>query len=533
MNKKVLYAAVVLALAPLAQARAATPTVPANALPTNGTVVIGTASATLNGDTMTITGGYQGSGDLTAIVWGNQGGATLNPGASGGFNVGSSATVIFKATDVTDNLLNIDTSGNPSVLAGKLELDSNNVLIANGNGIFVGPNADINISGNQYGNGELGLIADTINTSLTNLNAIGTNLFDVLYGYTSNGTLPVASGSVTVASGAFIGNSSGSPYVLIAGSDININGSINVRTVDFLPTGNNSTITIGSTGSVGASDNLSILPGSDDATTQNQYLSIQDNGVMGAQSTMTMGGNGLYIGNITGSGSLAVGSLIINNLVGSINNITSGQILANGFQLSMVSEEGYVLINAVGTSSQGINLKINGNVTLSTGDTSAVLPNGAAPANANSKLIVQASGELTIQNGFNDVQHPNPYNPSDNSFQFPGLIYLESYYGIADSNDDIVNAYTDNAPVGYGVFLIAPQIDEPNPVYANGGRGVVFAAPFNGLYYPTAQVNGGSPNNGMPPVYFLGSSGPMQSQTFTNESGYSQESDTFYTFQPS
>lgn len=540
MPRKLLYSAIALALAPVAYAQAAVPSVAANALPTNGSVIIGTASAVVSGDTMTITAGNSGPSNLTAIVWGNQGGATINTGSNGGFNIGTNAEVIFKATRFigTANVLNIDTSGNPSVIAGKLMLNSNNVLIANGNGIFVGSQADINISGLNQGNlGELGLIADAVNTAASNLNVVGTNLFNVLGGNASTGDLALGSGSVTIASGAFIGNynSSDQPDVLIAGSDVNVGGSINAGyNIDILPTGTQNTLNIDTTGSIGAGQNLRILPGIDDATTQNQYLSIEDNGIMGAQGTMSMGGNGLFIGNVTGAGSLAVGDLVIDNLTGSINNITSSQILANGFQVTTVpSAYNQIVINAVGTGPQGINLKINGNALLSTGDTAAVLPNGQAPANANSKLVVQATGDLTVDNGGSlGVSHPDPYNPSDNAFEFPGLIYLESYKYLADYNDDIVNAYSTNAPVGYGIFLIAPQISDTNPVYANGGRGVVFAAPFNGVYYPLASVNYDGPNAGMPPVYFLGSNGPALSSSFSNENNNSQENDTFYTYIP-
>ncbi len=545
MKNKVLLSAITMALAHAAYAQAALPTVSADALPTNGSVVLGTAAVSVSGNTMTITAGVPGPTSIAAIVWGNQGGATLNPGASGGFDIGSAATVVFKATDVTSNVLNVDVSGNPSVIAGHLDLDSNNVFIANGNGVIVGPNAVIDISGlNSGGLGQLALIGDNIGTSATELQTVGSNIADILGGanqgvggnQTSVGVLPLASGSVTIATGAFIGNnkSNDSPMVLVAGSDVNVDGSINADSVSFLTTGTNNTINIGSTGSVGASEVVSINPGVDNATTQNQYVSINDAGIMGAQYSMYMGGTGLYVSDITGSGSLAVGGLTIKNLIGSINNITSGQILANGFQLTTVPNTyDQIVIDAVGTQSQGINLKVNGSAIISTGNTVAVLPNGAAPANANSKLIVQATGTLNVENGgANGVRHADPYNPADNSFQFPGLIYLQSSTQLYDFNDDIVNAYTTNAPVGYGVFLIAPNISDTNPVYANGGRGVVFAAPFDGLYYPTATVNGSGANAGMPPVYFLTTSGPAQSPTFSNANQNAQEGSTFYTFTP-
>lgn len=536
-KKSTILTAILFALAQSSTAFAFSASVPSNALPTNGTVIDGVASDVITGNTMTITTGNSGPGHNTIILWGNQGGASLNAGASGGFNVGSQATLIFKATDVQSDVLNVDISGNPSVLAGHLTINSNNVFIANGNGIFVGPQADINISGlNQTGNGELGLIADGLGSSATNLRTYADSIENLVDGNSSAGALPLGSGSVTISPGAFIGNNSSNddPEVLIAGSDVNVGGSINAYSYGIALTSLNNTINIGSTGSLGATaGNVNIAPAVTDGSNQQQIVSIEDNGIMGDQSTMKIGGNGLNVQDITGSGSLAVGGLTINNLTGSINNITSGQILANGFQVNMAPGYNQIVINAVGDQPQGINLRINGSALISTGNTVAVLPNGQAPANENSKLVVQASGNLTIENhGANGVNNPDPYNPADNSFQFPGLIYLQSDQTLRDFDNDIVNAYTTDAPVGYGVFLIAPNIKVTNPVYANGGRGVVFAAPFNGIYYPYASINNDGPNAGMPPVYFLSNSGPVQTGAFTNAGGNSQENNTFYTFVP-
>ena len=132
-KKSTILTAILFALAQSSTAFAFSASVPSNALPTNGTVIDGVASDVITGNTMTITTGNSGPGHNTIILWGNQGGASLNAGASGGFNVGSQATLIFKATDVQSDVLNVDISGNPSVLAGHLTINSNNVFIANGN----------------------------------------------------------------------------------------------------------------------------------------------------------------------------------------------------------------------------------------------------------------------------------------------------------------------------------------------------------------------------------------------------------------
>jgi hypothetical protein len=93
-----------------------------------------------------------------------------------------------------------------------------------------------------------------------------------------------------------------------------------------------------------------------------------------------------------------------------------------------------------------------------------------------------------------------------------------------------------------GVFLIAPTINYyANSLYTNGNAGVVFAAPYNGLGFPNAVINGNSGNtyvtDGMPTVYFMRSvpvSGTypyglelVPTDTFTNANGQLQQFQTF------
>ncbi|WP_437560195.1 hypothetical protein [Acidithiobacillus sulfuriphilus] len=75
-------------------------------------------------------------------------------------------------------------------------------------------------------------------------------------------------------------------------------------------------------------------------------------------------------------------------------------------------------------------------------------------------------------------------------------------------------------------------------LYTNGNAGVVFAAPYNGLGFPDAVINGNSGNtyvtDGMPTVYFMRSVPTaaygeelLPSDVFTNDNGQLQEMQTF------
>lgn len=258
--------------------------------------------------------------------------------------------------------------------------------------------------------------------------------------------------------------------------------------------------------------------------------------------------------NIQGAGSITTGNLTINDLQGSMNNITTGQILANGFQLNAPSGEAMnIAVTANGAKSQGFNVKVNGSASVSSGDTVAVDTKTSAgdnnytqylfPANANSNLVVQASGALFVEGGDRNPPYPTNENATQSAFQWPGLVYLQSNGGDLIANTPIVNAYGAQAKVGAaGVFLIANNITDNFPIYTNGNSGVVFAAPFNpsvGTYGYAESINGVNPQTttALPSVYFAQANTQVDNTnlslqplgTFTNENGYQQENQTFLT----
>ena len=274
------------------------------------------------------------------------------------------------------------------------------------------------------------------------------------------------------------------------------------------------------------------------------------NGTIDGVTSVVFGSTNSPTGDVSGAGTITTNNLTFANLQGSVNNITSGVIALNGFHLQAgTTGTMNITVNADGSSAQGINLNLTGNGVINSGNTVAIGSSGAQPANINSILYVQASGTLQVDAGTG----PNNYtsiavpNTTFGLFQFPGLVYLQSQQSVTVGSATvpvvIANAYSPLAQVGRaGVFLIAPTINYyANVLYTNGNAGVVFAAPYNGLSFPDATINGNSGNtyvtDGMPTVYFMRSV-PVSAtypyglelvptDTFTNANGQLQQFQTF------
>ena len=283
-------------------------------------------------------------------------------------------------------------------------------------------------------------------------------------------------------------------------------------------------------------------------------------------------------GDVSGGGSITTPTLTFANLQGNVNNIISPVIAKNGFQINPVGYTGTtdVSVSADGTTEQGVNLKVNGNLTIDSGNTQAIDANGVAPANANSILYVQATGNVQVNAGSGANNYGPTTTPTGNLglggngnfgtpgnpglFQFPGLVYLQAGSGTTNSLTVgsstapvvIANAFSNAAQFGRaGVFLIAPTINynyDPTTntantaaqvLYTNGNAGVVFAAPDNGLGFPNAIINGAlsSTTNLMPQIDFLQSVTStstypyglelVPTDTFTNANGNQQQMQTF------
>ncbi|MDD3761417.1 MAG: hypothetical protein PHO57_11400 [Acidithiobacillus sp.] len=236
--------------------------------------------------------------------------------------------------------------------------------------------------------------------------------------------------------------------------------------------------------------------------------------------------------NVTGgfysSGKITANDLNV-NLTGYVNDNKTGQILANGFTLD-AGNSGTVNISltADGSHAQGFNVFVNGNADIDSGNTTV----SVTSPNQNSRLILKASGNLTVNPG----NQSNPYG-SGPAFQFPGLLYLEGWQS-NQVNADLVNAYSGAAPVGYGIFVIAPSITDNYSIYANGSRGINFEGHWNGSgYNPAQSINGQNPSSSSfsfgIPIYFAQSNGStglslVQDQQINNpQTGYNQPENLF------
>ena len=347
--------------------------------------------------------------------------------------------------------------------------------------------------------------------------------------------------------------------VLLAANTVNI-GSAVTTPGDFTfygPETGTAQMNVAVAGSIGADE---VYLGTQGNATLSNFLI---NGTINGEDQLyspgvVFGSSSNPTGNVTGAGSITTPRLTFANLQGSVHNIVSPVIALNGFQINAENPASTnpalntvnLSVSADGTTEQGVNLKVNGNLVIDSGNTQAIDAGGAIPANANSILYVQATGNVQVNAGtgadnYGGIAVPNT---TDSLFQFPGLVYLQAGSGAGDnltvgsSTNPVViaNAFSPTAQVGReGVFLLAPTINYwANSLYTNGNAGVVFAAPYNGLGFPNATINGNSGNtyvtDGMPTVDFMHTVPgatygellqPMD--TFTNENGQQQEMQTF------
>jgi filamentous hemagglutinin family protein len=574
--------------------------VTATQLPGDGTALYGTATATVSGSAMTVNVTGEDSAGGTIITWGSSGG-TLNPNAAtGGFNIGSQASVTF-STSFTNSpfVLNVDTTGNPTEIAGTLTEQNGIWLgVANANGIIVDGTAVINaptgfgLLNQGYSSGDLALQSTSSSTLVLDF---------------ANAT-----GGVTIATGAAI-NADG--YVMVAGAgnenidapmvndgpNINVTHfyatntvSINAPVTDdgadafFDPIGIgannidiNAPVTVGvgpgGVGTLGVSV-YSLNPPTNGVVTGNLNISstgslnggtveiaggeygasmagsivdsiinITDNGsitspysggkvylgaltsINGTGAPLSIAGSqglpvgAMYnaIGTVSGSGFISADNITFENQLGPVNNITTGQILANGFHLvAGPSGTASIIVTDGQTSGSGINLMVTGNANFTNFFQNASFTNSASTATANlapdtaGKLVVQATGTLTVNptvanwSAAND-NFASPSGATYPEFNFPGLVYLLGQQGV--TVDAAINtAYSTSTPMGFGVFLLGPTIDDTYPIIANGDRGVNIES----TQYGPTTINGtpvtqGNPN--LAPIYFLqaGSSGGM------------------------
>ena len=137
--------AVAIALAIGSTAAMATTPPAVGQLPGKGGIVSGHVAAgkVVNGQQTITIGNASDTAAANAVInWGS--GSAINAGGLGGFNIGAAARLAF--TDGSGHgaaVLNIDSSGNPSQIYGKLSGTGTSVFVANANGIVVGSGASL------------------------------------------------------------------------------------------------------------------------------------------------------------------------------------------------------------------------------------------------------------------------------------------------------------------------------------------------------------------------------------------------------
>ncbi|WP_298289866.1 hypothetical protein [Thiomonas sp.] len=242
-------AAVGMALSALFAGQVYAAGLPAANLPVNGQVVAGslsTTSLTVTGAVGDFGGTSQASGTLTitnassatVITWGSSSAtAVLNAQPSyAGFNIAGPGQTAngtpIAASTVTftggGTVLNVDTSGNASMLNGNLTGTGTNVFVANANGIIVGSTATFDL-----GSAGLALLASSI-AGLSSMGSTST--------FSQFGVNFAAGGNLTVNDGAKFATTG---TVLLAGA-----GTVNVTDTAPLNSGLNLTIVGGQSGVV-------------------------------------------------------------------------------------------------------------------------------------------------------------------------------------------------------------------------------------------------------------------------------------------
>ena len=193
-------------------------------------------------------------------------------------------------------------------------------------------------------------------------------------------------------------------------------------------------------------------------------------------------------GSLTGSGTLTTSSLRLSDFVGNVNNVTGSNPLNNGFHLANGSFGNTAIRIDLPTNGDGaigrqvVNLNVAGNATLTSHGTSTFVtglgPAGILPteANAGSNLLVQASGNLTVNPSGTG---PENYALSNGALGTPGFVFPGGIVLMAGNtltlNTVVDNGYAPTVVAGQGIFFQAPHIVTTAPVITNGNAWVNFS----------------------------------------------------------
>ena len=222
----------------------------ATGLPGAGTVTVGSVASSTGtnkgGAAGTIITGMNGATKLTVtgssvVQWGGpatstavKAEATAAAPNAPGFNIGGGQTLTVAGTAAGLSLLNVDASGNTSVIAGTLTASGTknvNIFIANANGVTVAPTGVISAP-------VIGLIGANLASTTMIAGVIQANAAQAGFAAVKAVDIAYAAGGNINVLGGLNNNAGGVPAptatVLLAGStSVNVNGSINATALNI------------------------------------------------------------------------------------------------------------------------------------------------------------------------------------------------------------------------------------------------------------------------------------------------------------
>ena len=278
--------------APAALLAQSSPSLPATALPTGGTVVAGSGAANIgtSGNTMTIN-------QTTAN-------AVINWSS---FNIGSSATVNFNQPNSSSVTVNRATGSSSSTIDGALNANGN-IFLLNANGILIDSSAKINVGG---------FVASTLDVPDTASFGSGSNSF------TQGSTASSSTVPSVVNMGTIQTNRDGG-YVALLGATVSNQGTINA--------GNEGTVALAAGNQIVLNFNGNSLVG---VTVSSGVLNelVENKGAIyadGGKVILTAGAaDDLLSAQVSNDGTIqaqTVSDLLGNTYTGSISLISSGTV---------------------------------------------------------------------------------------------------------------------------------------------------------------------------------------------------------------
>ncbi|WP_324576913.1 hypothetical protein [Accumulibacter sp.] len=485
--------AALLAAPTLVQAAVTSP----NQMPGAGTVVVGNVAAdagnTKGGAAGTTITGLATGATLTVtgssvVTWGASAAAALEPavgGNPGGFNLGSGATLNFKAAAPV-GLLNVDVSGSASSINGSLADTSAAgggvggvaVFIANRNGVVVGSTAKIAL---PAGFGALGVNLEGA-TAQTDFAAGKLDL-------NMSGAAPV-----TIEAGAKIGRDAAAAlpnsYVLLAGSTITNAGTINSQQV------------VVDAGAIRNTPSAPIL-GQQTAFTAGKADSTATGVVTSPMLAVTTNDSVAYAtatGSFTNSGIISsAGSpaqIWVNGPVTNSGTLSAGS--ASSASTLFVRSNGFTNTGTLATANVDIwnASAAGGNVAL--GGTVGAFAGAASPTNSLNSVFIDVNGNvsvtapITVANSFN-----NNYIIRGNAVTISAAQNVApTADGVSTAHGDIilaVNSPLQNITIASGGSLAAgsvnlgnltasdlPNVNLSGNITAASGAGGITRVAFNG-----------------------------------------------------